>query len=82
MGVQFKITKDEAAILAAALEEEKFNICHSVGRNRDEAKQIIKVLNVLNERLENFSKDERLHSRHISWNFNERVRKYVKQKDS
>lgn len=72
--VQFKLTKDEALILAEALQFDKYRMCNDVGKNKAAASEIVTALNELQHRLEVFATDKRLH-RGIT--FNERVKHYV-----
>lgn len=72
-----KLTKDEAMILGAALEEYKWGVCQRMEMSKERSLQIMHTLNNLQFKLEDYSCDERLNREKTVRSFQDRIRRYV-----
>ena len=71
-----RITKDEAYILASALEEAKYEMNNAVGSSDA---LIFRALTKLQERLAEFGKDERRNGRKSQNSYYDIIKRYSKQ---
>jgi hypothetical protein len=71
-----RITKDEAYILASALDEAKYEMNNAVGSSDA---SIFRALTKLQERLAEFAKDERRSGRKSQNSYHDIIKRYSKQ---
>ena len=74
------ITKDEARILAAALDEAMYDFTERISDNKEEANKNITALISLKERLEVFSYDERRRGRRSMNSFTDTLKRFCNGK--
>ncbi|MBE0663769.1 MAG: hypothetical protein IH597_15040 [Bacteroidales bacterium] len=74
------ITKDEARILAAALDEAMYDFTERISDNKEEANKNITALISLKERLEVFSYDERRRGRRSMNSFTDTLNRFCNGK--
>ena len=74
------ITKDEARILADALDEAMYNYTDKMSNNKEEANKNIKAFISLKERLEVFSYDERRRGRTSMNSFTDTLKRFCNGK--
>ena len=72
------ITKDEASILAIALDDAKYAICEKFSASKQEALSTIGSLSALQEKLESYSKDLRRTGRKSRNDFHDMMRRFIK----
>ena len=72
------ITKDEASILAIALDKAKYDICEKFSSSKEESLSSINSLNELQDRLEVNSKDFRRIGRKSNDDFHDMMRRFIK----
>lgn len=72
------ITKDEASILAIALDKAKYDICDKFTSSKEEALATINSLNHLQAKLEVNSKDYRRIGRKSKDDFHDMMRRFIK----
>lgn len=72
-----KLTKDEAMILAVALEEYKFDVVRRLNLDKELSVQAMTVFNNLQSNLEDYSNDQRMNREKTVRSYQDRVRKYV-----
>ena len=71
------ISKDEARILAAVLEDGKYNICNDFPY-KDQSKQVFTALSNLQVSLEKFGNDKRRNGRKSQNDFSDLLKRYSK----
>lgn len=72
------ITKDEARILAIALDDAKYAICEKFIFAKHEAHATMDSLSALQEKLESYSKDLRRTGRKSRNDFHDMMRRFIK----
>lgn len=75
-----KITKDEARILANALDQNKYELAQNL-HTRDDARKLIGSLELLQYRLEAFGVDQRRQGRKSHNDFSDLLKRYSKNYD-
>lgn len=77
MPQQYKITKDEARILAASLEDYKYELVNHFARSKNEGLKMIAALNSLQERLSKFGIDKRRKGRKSMNDFEDLLKRFT-----
>lgn len=72
------ISKDEAKILAAALEEAKYHFVDIIASDKEDANRKIEFFQALEKKLDDFSNDARRTGRTSQNSFSDVLRRYCK----